>query len=244
MKTITFIAISIFSGIIAGEILASINLFVVEPYLDKAIGIEIKNKIAKGETINFDQFNYYRIWQKSGSFFAGALLGITFGCIMGIAYIFYRKLFSSPSFGDIKKAVTLAALMCLSFYIIPFIKYPANPPTVGNPETIGFRDHLYIGYQTISVLVTFGVGIMFYKFRKINNQIPFIILAIYLVLVTSLYIVFPSNTDKITISMDLVNSFRIVTLSTMIVFWLVLGFVFGLLWRKFKPHESTKITIH
>jgi hypothetical protein len=41
----------------------------------------------------------------------------------------------------------------------------------------------------------------------------------------------------------LVNSFRIVSASTQLGFWIVLGIIFGLLWNKFKPHEPSKITI-
>jgi len=36
----------------------------------------------------------------------------------------------------LKKTFTLAAIMWLTIYIIPFLKYPANPPTVGDPETV------------------------------------------------------------------------------------------------------------
>jgi len=49
MRTLLFIVISLVSGIIAGEILAGINLFVVEPSTDKAINFETQKDIVKGE---------------------------------------------------------------------------------------------------------------------------------------------------------------------------------------------------
>ena len=68
MKTLLFIIISLISGIMAGEILACINLFIVEPTTDKAIGYELQKDMAKGEKVDFGEVNSYRIWQKSGTF--------------------------------------------------------------------------------------------------------------------------------------------------------------------------------
>ena len=42
------------------------NLGIVEPYIDEAINIENQNAIAQGEVINPQEFNDYRLWQKSG----------------------------------------------------------------------------------------------------------------------------------------------------------------------------------
>ena len=65
MKSITFIFISLFSGAISGLILAGMNLIVVEPFIDKAIGFETARHIAAGEHIDMNQQNSYRLWQKS-----------------------------------------------------------------------------------------------------------------------------------------------------------------------------------
>jgi hypothetical protein len=40
MKTLTFLAITLLSGAIAGAVLELINLVIVEPFIDKAISIE------------------------------------------------------------------------------------------------------------------------------------------------------------------------------------------------------------
>lgn len=240
MNSFTLIVISILSGVIAGEILAGINLFIVEPYIDKAIGLEVKNDLMSGQKINFDEFNAHRVWQKSGTFVASAFLGVAYGALIGVVYIFTRKFL--PSSDDRKKTIILASLMCLVLYVIPFIKYPANPPAVGNPETIGLRENLYVSYQITSGIIALSVGILFYKFKKADH-ITYIIPAIFIILISCTYLIFPSNPDRISISMDLVNSFRFVTVFTMIIFWILLGTIFGLLWHKFKPHESSKIAI-
>ena len=239
MKSLTFIFVSLLSGVIAGVILAGVNYFVAEPFIDQAIGIEVDNSIASGEVVDFDELSTYRVWQKEGTFAAGAFLGFTYGAILGIVYVISRKYL--PSSDDRKKALILAAIMCLSLYIVPFIKYPANPPAVGDPETIGLRDSLYTSYQLASGLIALGVSILVYKLRKIS-YIKYVIPIIYLGLVAFIYAVFPANPDEITAPMDLVNAFRAVTFGTMVMFYLVLGAIFGIMWNKFKPHETARIT--
>jgi len=44
-----FIVIVLVSGFVAGTIHGAVNLAIVEPYLDKAIGIENQNLFASGE---------------------------------------------------------------------------------------------------------------------------------------------------------------------------------------------------
>ena len=227
------------SGVIAGVILAGVNYFVAEPFIDQAIGIEVDNSIASGEVVDFDELSTYRVWQKEGTFAAGAFLGLTYGAILGIVYVISRKYL--PSSDDRKKALILAAIMCLSLYIVPFIKYPTNPPAVGDPETIGLRDSLYTSYQLASGLIALGVSILMYKLHKIS-YIKYVIPIIYLGLVAFIYAVFPANPDEITAPMDLVNAFRAVTFGTMVMFYLVLGAIFGIMWNKFKPHETARIT--
>lgn len=239
MKSLTFIFISLLSGVIAGLILAGVNYYIAEPFIDQAIGIEVDNSIASGEVVDFDELITYRVWQKEGTFAAGAFLGLTYGAILGIVYMISRKYL--PSSDNRKKALILAAIICLSLYVVPFIKYPANPPAVGDPETIGLRDSLYTSYQLASGLIALGVTILMYKLRRIN-YIKYIIPVFYLGLVASIYAIFPANPDEITAPMDLVNAFRAVTFGTMVMFYLVLGAIFGIMWNKFKPHETARIT--
>jgi Probable cobalt transporter subunit (CbtA) len=239
MNSLTFIFVSLLSGVIAGVILAGVSYFVAEPFIDQAIGIEVDNSIASGEVVDFDELSSYRVWQKEGTFAAGAFLGVTYGAILGIIYVISRKYL--PSSSDRKKALILAAIMCLSLYIVPFIKYPANPPGVGDPETIGLRDSLYTSYQLASGLIALGVSILMYKLQRIS-YIKYVIPVFYLGLVASIYTIFPANPDEITAPMDLVNAFRAVTFGTMVMFYLVLGTIFGIMWNKFKPHETARIT--
>ena len=242
MKTLLFIIISLISGIMAGEILACINLFIVEPTTDKAIGYELQKDMAKGEKVDFGEVNSYRIWQKSGTFAAAAFIGMAYGGLLGIAYVFVRKYL--PFSDDKKKAILLAGLMYLAIYLVPFTKYPPNPPAVGNPDTIGLRDHLYTTFQIASIIIALVMGILFFKFRSVT-KISYIVPAIYMVAIASIYFIWEPNPDKIEIPMTVVNTFRALTGTTMAIFFVLIGVFFGLLWNKFRPNQTSRIaTMH
>lgn len=77
-----------------------------------------------------------KIWNLAAS----AFLGMAYGGLMGITYLFARKYL--PLSDDRKKAILLAGLMFLAFYIVPFSKYPPNPPAVGNPHRVGYCNNI------------------------------------------------------------------------------------------------------
>lgn len=241
MKSLIFVIVSLVSGAISGLIFSGMNLVVVEPFIDKAIGLETSKAVAAGENVDINEQDSYRTWQKSGSFIAGSILGMAFGSLLGIVYAFIRR--HLPFSGDIKRAVFLSLVICLVLFVIPSLKYPGNPPAVGNPDTIYLRESLYLGFLAVSAVSALGLGILFYRFRDVQH-ILIIIPLVYAVIMSSAFVLFPPNPDKISIPMDLVSSFRIASGLTMVGFWAVLGVIFGLLWYRLKPHElSTKTAI-
>jgi len=239
MKSLLFVFISIVSGAIAGLILAGMNLVVVEPFIDKAVSLETSKAVAAGEKVDISEQNSYRIWQKSGSFIAGSILGMAFGSLLGIVYAFIRSYL--PFSGDIKRAVFLSLVICLVLFVVPSLKYPGNPPAVGNPDTIYVRESLYLGFLAVSAVSALGLGILFYRFRDVRH-IRIVIPLVYAVIMSSAFVLFPPNPDKVSIPMDLVGSFRIASGLTMVGFWAVLGVIFGSLWNRFRPHQLSRQT--
>jgi predicted cobalt transporter CbtA len=238
LKTITFIAITLIAGAISGTLLAIINQGIVEPYIDEAINIENQNAIAQGEVINPQEFNDYRLWQKSGEIAAGTILGVSLGALFGVVFALTRN--SIPGSNNKKKALILAGVMLLVIYIVPALKYPANPPAVGDPETIYYRESLYITILTISGLSALGLAFLYRKLGdKKGKQI--VVPVIYIVIIAAAFMILPPNPDEITAPMDLVIGFRIASGLTMSAFWGLLGLVLGALWDKTRPHETARI---
>ncbi|MGB6672294.1 MAG: hypothetical protein WBE34_07670, partial [Candidatus Nitrosopolaris sp.] len=73
------------------------------------------------------------------------------------------------------------------------------------------------------------------------NQKKTIPVLLYLVIMGSAYLLFPPNPDKITISMDLIMTFRVAGAFTIGIFWGLMGITLGSFWDKLKPHETSKI---
>lgn len=237
MDSLSFLIVSLISGAIAGTVLGLINLVIVEPYLDRAIGIEVQNAIDDGKKVNPEKHNNYRLWQKGGEVAAGTILGMTFGSLLGIVFVFGRRIISGS---NIKKALVLSGVIWLVIFMIPAIKYPANPPTIGDPDTIHYRQFLFISFILISGFTALGLSIIYTKIKSRVSIKFFIVSIIYTIVMIGVFIVTPPNPDVITAPTDLVNGFRIMSMLTMTVFWIILGITFGLIWDKLKPHETAQ----
>jgi predicted cobalt transporter CbtA len=81
------------------------------------------------------------------------VLGTVLGGMYAVAY--------SLAYGRVGavKARTLAMLLALGgflgVYLVPFLKYPANPPAIGHEETIGPRSALYL--TMVGASLVFGI---------------------------------------------------------------------------------------
>ena len=237
MKTGLIIVIVLLSGCFAGTIYGALNLLIVEPYLDDAINIENQQLFSTGEEIDGPQFwvEYYeyRSWQKGGEVLAGAILGTSIGSLFGIVYALSKK--SLPSGNNIGKTMILAGLMWFTLFVIPFLKYPANPPTVGDGETVVLRGILYLALIAISGFMAIGFYQIFKRVKAKNRILPIIG---YGILMTLVFFVMPENPDEISTSMELVNNLRIVAFLTGTVFWFTLALFLGVFWQKTNPDLS------
>ena len=236
MNSINLLAVTIFSGAIAGTILAIINLGLVEPYIDSAIALETQRKISSGENVDMAELVHYRIWQKGGAIAAGAVYGISLGALFGIVFAYGRK--ALPGDSNRQKALFLAGILWFVLYLMVAIKYPANPPAVGDPETIYYRQSLYVGYLAISGFTALGLALAWKRVQLGSKKILFPL--IYAAIMIIAYVTFPPNPDKIGISMDLIHTFRVVTALTIGLFWGILGIVFGSFWDRFISREEQK----
>ncbi len=240
MKLLTFIGIALLAGVISGLAYGSMNLLVVEPFIDQAIEIETQNQINEGAQVDMQQIAQYRVWQKGGQLVAGAILGVSFASLYAIVYGYARK--SLPGSSDVRKSLFLASIVWLTIFMIPFLKYPGNPPVVGDPETIYYREALYVAFIALSGLGALGFAFLYRKLSSIRAR-EFIVPALYAAYITAFYFAMPPNPDAIIIPMELVTNFRIMTVITAAIFWAILGITFGALWDKFKLHIGLRKTM-
>ena len=233
MKSAYFIVIVLVSGFTAGIIHGAVNLAIVEPYLDQAISIENQNLFATGLVEDTPQFwaeySSYRDWQKSGQLLASGILGMSMGALFGIVFAYSRN--SLPKGHTVKKTFVLAAIMWLTIFIIPFLKYPANPPTVGDVDTVVLRSILYLSFIAISGFSAVGFFILYKKLQNKKKGLAFVGYAVF---ITTVFFIMPVNPDEVKAPMDLVNSFRIMSVIAVTTFWIAEAIIFGMLWQKYK----------
>jgi predicted cobalt transporter CbtA len=243
MKTALFIAIVLLSGCFAGIIHGLTNLAIVEPYLDEAIGIENQNLFASGEEKDSPEFwveySAYRDWQKGGQVLAGAILGTSIGALFGIVFAYSRQVL--PGQHNVKKSLVLAGIMWFTIYFIPFLKYPANPPTVGDAETVVLRSILFLSFIAIS---GFGAVGFYQLYKKLESRKKIAAIIGYAVFISIVFVLMPPNPDEVTAPMDLVNGFRVMSVIAVSVFWIALAFILGAFWHKFQPDARIKIEKH
>ena len=81
---------------------------------------------------------------------AAVVYGLALGGLFALAFAaaYGRVGRASPA----RTSIWMAAGAFVVLYLVPFIKYPANPPSVGDPDTIGKRTALYLIMILISVL--------------------------------------------------------------------------------------------
>ncbi|MEM3065409.1 MAG: CbtA family protein [Candidatus Nitrosotenuis sp.] len=240
MKAYLFILIVLFSGFSAGIVYGFINFVTTEPFLDSAIELENRAKFQAGEEKDTPEFraeyDAYRYWQKSGMVLAGGIYGLATGSLFGIVYAYSRKALSGKH--EVQKALVLAGLMWFTVFMIPFLKYPANPPTVGDPNTVIYRAILYLSFIAIS-----GLGALaFYQvYKKASKNKKILAFAGYAIFISIAFVLMPQNPDKISAPMDLVNGFRAMSATGVTIYWIINAVILGALWQRFQArHELQK----
>jgi predicted cobalt transporter CbtA len=126
----------------------------------------------------------------------------------------------------------LAAAGLVAIILAPQLKYPANPPSIGNPETLGLRTALYFTMIALSVIASvaaLGVGRRFAS-RLGDWNAALIGAAVYIVLVSIAMLALPPiNEAPADYSADVLWKFRVASLGIQLVLWTTLGLVFGAL---------------
>ncbi|MBI4187478.1 MAG: CbtA family protein [Chloroflexi bacterium] len=226
---------AIIAGLAAGLAMGLFHFLLTEPVIDRAIALEEAAAQSYGVTV------VSREVQKGmlviGSALYGALVGIIFALIFTVLE---RHL---PSRRPDIKAVALAGLMWWSVALFPFLKYPANPPGVGDPDTMYFRQVIQFGFMAFSALTMVIAGAGYWRLRRqwlaprLRRWRLGIAIGLYGFLAMLLFILMPANPDPILVPSDLLRDFRILSLSGQVLFWVGLGGVSALLLRRYAGKE-------
>jgi predicted cobalt transporter CbtA len=138
-------------------------------------------------------------------------------------------------------AIVIAGLGFLVFYVVPNLKYPANPPAVGAPDTIGYRTQLYFtmivfSAAALAIAIAFGRQLAV-KLGAWNATIAGALA--YLVLVgIAAFMLPPINEVPATFPADLLWNFRVASLGIQAILWTTIGLAFGALTERSQSAQT------
>jgi hypothetical protein len=130
----------------------------------------------------------------------------------------------------------------LSVYLLPALKYPANPPSIGNPDTIGGRSALYFGMLAISLFVVIASSLaarrLCARFGGWNAAL--IAAGGGLAVITVAYLALPAvHETPPGFPADVLWRFRIASLGIQATLWTTIGLLFGALTETQSPTGSS-----
>lgn len=223
------------SGLVAGAVISGLHSLFLEPVIDRAI--EIEGQLNPPDATATAKPAVRRPTQKWGLVAGFVLLGAVWGLLFGL-FIHLARAWRHPTWLTARQALLMALIAGWTVAIFPFLKYPANPPGVGEPGSIGHRQNLYFGFVGLSIAGTvLALGLhqrldRLASLRVASKARSWIAAGLYALYASGIYIIMPTNPDPVGMPGHLVWTFRAISFMGLIVFWVVLGVVFGWLHKR------------
>lgn len=226
------------AGLLAGLLVFAFGKLYGEPQVDRAIGFETaleaakaKAEAAKGLRVVEQPELVSRPVQAGWGLFTGVMVYSTaFGGLFALVFAaVYRR---AVDLGPRATSALLAAVGFVAVYMVPNLKYPANPPAVGEPETIGYRTALYFSMLALSVAATVLAAGLRKRLAPRHGGWTAALAAIGFYLVAMLVVgsILPSiNEVPEAFSAVVLWRFRVASFGMQLVMWMTLGLVFGAL---------------
>lgn len=137
------------AGVCGGLLATGFARVVGEGPVDQAIAFEQRQ--ATAAHAHDEAPIVSRAVQKSlGLVTAAVVYGLSLGGLFALAFaaVYGRVGRASPA----RTSIWLAASAFVVVFLVPFVKYPANPPSVGDPDTITKRTAVYLVMILVSLL--------------------------------------------------------------------------------------------
>lgn len=223
-------------GIVAGFFVFAFAHLIGEPQVEKAIAFEARLDQARGEAPEPELVS--RKVQRGVGLLIGTLIyGTAIGGIFGLVFAF-----AQGRLGNFRPRVLAALLAGMGFVtivLVPMLKYPANPPSVGNPGTIGTRTaafFLTIAFSIAAMALAVQIG------RRLSQRYggwnaSLLAGAIYLVIAVAVLHFLPVIDEVPTgFPVTLMWRFRVASFEIQAVMWATIGLLFGWLTER---HSQT-----
>jgi putative cobalt transporter subunit CbtA len=233
---------SLLGGLSAGGVAALFTLVVMEPTIRLALTVEEARAAAE-----HDQGGHVheaelvsRGAQVAGGMLAVLVAALLLSLVYAVALTAFRR---SWNLGELPRALVVAAGGFFVFALVPGLKYPGNPPAVGDPATVGTRTFLYAGSLVLAGAVVAALASVVRRAGRRHWSAARLAWAVAGVLVVGGILLFaglPTSPDPIPgdVGAGLVWRFRVQSLGMLALLWATLGLVTGTL-----LHQSRAVSV-
>jgi hypothetical protein len=214
-------------GLAAGVLAFAFAFAFGEPQVQHAIDFEdylarVNHEPAEAELVSRG------IQRTLGLLTGTVVMGIALGGLFSLvfAWAYGRIGAMSPRL----TAAVLALGAYLTITVVPFTKYPANPPTIGNPDTIDKRTVLFLTMIAIAVLAAVAaVRIRRQLLGRLGAWNAAIVAAgAFLVVVAAAELILPAvHETPRGFPADVLYRFRLASLGINLTLWTTIGLGFG-----------------
>ena len=241
------------SGLLAGAV-GAVLAFVfarlcAEPVIGRAIAFEdgrVAVEDARGVHEHGTELFSRGVQANAGLGFGILIFGVAMGALFAVLFcVVYARVggrAKTPASREL--SALLAAGAFGAVYLVPFVKYPANPPAVGQADTIGARAGWYLVMVVTSVVLAAAsvwlAGQLAARFGPWNSTL--LAAGAYLVAVAVVMALLPTVDETPQplrdaagaiiypgFPADVLYEFRVLSLATQLVLWVSIGVVFSTL---------------
>lgn len=236
-------------GLLAGAI-GAVLAFVfarlcVEPVIGRAIAFEDgRTEIEDAHGVHEHGAELFTrgVQATPGLGFGVLIFGLAMGALFAVLFcvVYARAKHIAPRL----LSVLLAAAAFVAVYLVPFVKYPPNPPAVGQADTIGVRTSWYLALVLTSVVLAFAAV---WLARRLESQVGtwnagLLAAGAYVVVIAVVMVLLPT-VDEIPQPLrnaagaiiypgfpaDALYEFRMLSLAAQLLLWVTIGLVFSTL---------------
>jgi|SRR5215472_5283334 len=224
-------------GVLAGLLGFGFLKLVGEPPVDRAIAFETAHAEAEAKAMadkgmpmpSREPELVSRPVQAGIGLFTGIMVySAAFGGLFALAFAL-----ANGRMADLSPRATaglLAAAGFVAVYLVPMLKYPANPPSIGEPETIGARTALYFSMIALSLAAMVAAGMLrnrlFPRLDRWNATLA--AAAAYIVAMIVAVLLLPAvNEVPEDFPAVVLWQFRLAAVGGQAILWTVLGLGFG-----------------
>ncbi|MDP1804737.1 MAG: CbtA family protein, partial [Acidimicrobiales bacterium] len=195
-------------GLLAGVVAAAFASVAGEPSIRDAIAIEeaaaANAPIDERTGHEPEEATVSRRDQSGpGLFGAYALSGAAFGALLALTSHGLRR--GRP---DLLRRIGLAGMILAGgFTVAPWLKYPPNPPAVGDPGTLTERQSYYVATICVGLIVGLGASILQRRLKEAgwldHTRIPAVAVAVVVPMLV-FFAAMPAAPDKVAVPATLV----------------------------------------